>query len=502
MIKIQNDIMKKQPKFWNNCLFHPTDAVEDPWGRRILDRMASDGAIQTVRIYTMFEDIVYVDEDGKLLYDFRLSDLRLDYMVEKGYDLILAYGGMPNCVASNTKNMSSAAKGKTRYKGKMWNSAPPKEYALWEEICYEYTKHIVERYGIETVSTWHCQCFNEPDVHLFFLAEYPGERESDFATSFRCEKYCKLYEAFEKGVRRASERIVIGGPALGFSTKFLGQFLDYVKERELKLDYLALHNYGEVWPDMLLDGTKKFTVANNMNIHKNYMKIIREHGFEGTKILIDEWGACAQGFSNMEECPSLIFRETEVFSSYYVKFIYELIQSGAVMEKLVICLSGQHEMLQDFTGFRNFFTLNFIAKPIYNAHLLSSKMEENLLAVENNIEDLYVIPTKSDQGDYAILLTYASECFEENLPQIEETVRFEEDITGKKVTVWCIDKETTNPFRLYEKMGVETPNEEEILLLRQEGSMKPVQEYIYGEGEEIKLKLTSNATYLIQVTND
>ena len=68
MIKIFNEVVKKQPNFWNGCLFHPTDAIEDPWGRRILDRMAADGAIKTVRIYSMFEDIVYLDENGNLKY--------------------------------------------------------------------------------------------------------------------------------------------------------------------------------------------------------------------------------------------------------------------------------------------------------------------------------------------------------------------------------------------------------------------------------------------------
>ena len=54
MIKIKNKILRKQPKFWNHALFHPTDAVEDPWGKRILDRMSDDGAIKTIRIYSIF----------------------------------------------------------------------------------------------------------------------------------------------------------------------------------------------------------------------------------------------------------------------------------------------------------------------------------------------------------------------------------------------------------------------------------------------------------------
>ena len=105
MIQIGNSVRKEQKNFWNNCLFHPTDAVEDPWGKRILDRMAEDGSIQSVRIYTMFEDIVYTDGEGKLAYDFRLNDLRLDYLLEKGYDILLAYGMMPECIAVH-KNAS------------------------------------------------------------------------------------------------------------------------------------------------------------------------------------------------------------------------------------------------------------------------------------------------------------------------------------------------------------------------------------------------------------
>lgn len=112
MITIQNKVVKKQNNFWNSCVFHPTHAVEDPWGRRILDRMAKDGAIQTVRIYSMFEDIVYLDENGKLQFDFRVSDLRLDYLLERGYDLLLAYAGIPDCIATSISNKTTAAKKK------------------------------------------------------------------------------------------------------------------------------------------------------------------------------------------------------------------------------------------------------------------------------------------------------------------------------------------------------------------------------------------------------
>ena len=496
MLLIRTKTERKINNFWNHCLFHPTDAVEDAWGKRILDRISADGAIKTVRIYTMFEDMVYLDENGRLQYDFRVSDLRLDYLVDKGFDVLLAYAGMPDCIAASTANKTSVSKNKTRYKGKLFNTSPPHDYSLWEEICYEYTKHNVERYGIDTVSKWHCHCFNEPDLQSFFMSELP---KTEIAT--RCAEYCKLYQAFEKGIRRVSDRILIGGPAIARSLEFLGEFLDFVKANDLKLDYIAFHNYGTS-PRRMHDEGDTVCVRNTLNKHKAYLDVVHAHGFGDTEIIVDEWGAASHGFFNKDEAPELIFRETEVFSAYYVKLIHQMLRTDPNISKMMICLSGQHEMTEDFSGFRNFLTLNFIAKPIYNAYILASRLGEYLLDSEVENQDLFVVPTKNERGDYAVLLSYSSDSFEETLPDVEETVSFSENITNKKITVWCIDKNTTNPYRLYQKMNTQVPSQEQLKLLREEGKLKPIQEYISkgSDGANVNLKLTANCTYLITVT--
>ena len=492
MITVQNEIVKTQKNFWNACVFHPTDAVEDPWGRRILDRMAEDGAIQTVRIYSMFEDIVYLDENGKLQFDFRVSDLRLDYLLERGYDLLLAYAGIPDCIAASISNKTTAAKNKTRYKGKMWNTSPPRNEELWEEICYEYTRHNVERYGIETVSRWHCQCFNEPDISIFFLSQLPRD-----AVEARLSEYCKLYDAFQRGVRRVSEKIRVGGPALAHRHEFLGGFLDFVREKQLKLDFISLHNYGTS-PEMLNDNSRPYDTDSILKKQQAYFDTVRAHGFGDTPMIVDEWGMATAGFYNREECPALMARETEVFSAYFVKLIYDLIQSKLKMEQLMICLSGQHEMTEDFSGFRNFFTLNFIKKPIYNAYVLASKLGEDLLTSNTDDQNVFVIPTKNQKGEYGVLLSYCSKNFEDDLPAKEEVVCFAEDIKDKTVTVFCIDQCTTNPYRLYQKQGMDVPTDEELKRLREEGNLKPVK--IQKGNAPLRLRFTSNAVYLITVT--
>ncbi len=493
MIKIGNEIIKKQENFWSAALFHPTDAIEDPWGKRIIDRLAADKAIHTVRIYAMFEDIVYLGENGELCYDFRISDLRLDYLTSCGFKLLIAYAGMPDCIADSTANKSSVSKNKTRYKGKMWNTSPPRDYALWEEICYEYTKHYVERYGEDVVAQWQLQCFNESDVAAFFM----GDTHEDL-WEVRCAEYCKLYEAYQRGIRRASEKLTVGGPALAHRQDFLGRFLDYVKERSLRLDFISLHNYGAM-PEELNDGSKRITVSNNVKRQRKYAKTIKEHGFENTRIVVDEWGFATGGFLNKEECPSLMFRETEKFASYYVKLISECVKNDFGLSTLMICLSGQHEMVEDFTGFRNFFTLNFIAKPIYNAHIMASRLGDGLLFHEVDNENLHVIPTKTENGDYAILLTYASEYFDEDLPSVTEKLVFAEDVAKRNVEIYCIDKTHTNPYAVALAGDMLIPTADELKILRDAGTLTPL---YMGRTEEIKLTLTANSTYLITVKGE
>ncbi len=491
MITVKNQIKKQQNNFWNNCLFHPTDAVEDSWGKRILDRMADDKSIQTVRIYSMFEDIVLMDENGKLTYDFRINDVRLDYLVEKGYSILLAYGMMPECIAVYKNAKSCVSKNKTRYKGKLINTSIPTDYKLWEEICYEYTKHIVDRYGIDVVSKWYIQCLNEPDYSGFFMSNIP---EEDMET--RLTEYCKLYTSFARGILRVSEKLHFGGPALAYRGEFLRGFLDYTKNNSIRLDFISLHNYAGLGDEMHIKN-QKFSVSQWLEKLQKYIDIIAEQGFSDTELIIDEWGMAAAGFYNVEECPPFIARETEVMSSYYVKLICQLLRKGWKISKLIICLSGQHEMVTDFSGFRNFFTLNFFAKPIYNAYILASKLHENLMEVKSDNENVYIIPTKNDKDEYAVLLSYSSENFEEDLPEIVEEITFDTDLTGKKATVYCIDKNTTNPYRLYQKKGITELSDADIKELREEGQIKPVSEYTVSD--KIALKLMANSVFLITI---
>ena len=223
--------------FWNHMVFHPTNAIEDDWGKRQLETLASAHAVQIVRIYAMFEESVTLGENGALRYDFSLNDQRIDTLLENRLTPYIVFAFFPPFLAAEPDEGLLAR----RYKGKVISRSYPSDYAVWEEICRVYTAHLVERYGEDTVAGWHMHCYNEPELKYFFYWNAP-----DWKT--RAVEYCKLYEAFVRGVNAVSRRLLIGGPGLAGSPyrwSFLQYFLEFVKEKHLQLDFISHHcGYG------------------------------------------------------------------------------------------------------------------------------------------------------------------------------------------------------------------------------------------------------------------
>lgn len=472
--------------FWNAIHFHPTDAIEDDWGRRILDAVAADKVADTVRMYAMLEDIVSMDENGVLHYDFTENDVRMDYMVEKGFRLFLSYNFIPPCIASDPSQTSSVNKGKTRYKGKVITISPPKDYALWREICREYTAHIVQRYGEQRVASWYLQCYNEPDNRSFFMADL-GKAPEDYLR--RAEEYRKLYTAFAEGVRAVSGRLRIGGPSCASSLIFMDAFFTDVKKYGLPLDFIGLHIYGTNFRN-INSGEKPICVANNVARMEGYMELLEKHGLEKKPLIVDEWGASANGFFNVEECPPFMMRERSDLAAFFGQMIARFVHRDFPIEQMMICLSGQHEMTQDFSGFRNFFTLNFLKKPIYNAYILMRKLSGVWLPTEYS-DGAWEVLACADRDGERIMAAYACEHFDRVPEPLTDTVTLSGISGERRVRVWCIDETHCNPYTLAQRNGWQEPfSAEQLTQLRAEGELVPTEEYTVSADGALKLTLT------------
>lgn len=486
-----NSVIKQVNNFWNHIHFHPTDAIEDRWGQNILDKVSEDKVAGTVRMYTMFEDIVSMDESGNLKYDFTLTDTRLDYMIKKGFNIMLCYNFIPPCISSDPTETSANAKNPTRYKGKVITTAPPKDYSLWEEICFEYTKHIVERYGIDRVAKWYLHCYNEPDQSGYFMKK--AEKPID-----RLPAYIKLYEGFAAAVEKVSEKLKIGGPVLAGDMEFYDAFLKHVKTKGLKIDFISVHCYGTTL-SAITSGSRPLSIYNHLEKIVRLIGVCKKNNMTHLPLIVDEWGGSSMGFGNKDDCPGLIFRDNEIYSAYYVKMLTLFDHLDLPIEKMLICLSGQHEMKVDFSGFRNFFTLNGYPKPIYNAFALASKLGTEKLGFAGlNFDPLVsAFPTRHPDGHLSVLLAYSSQHFDYELNDLPINMRIEGFTGTHRYRKWVIDKNHSNSYSAYLSLGSpDNPTEQQKQQIINLGSNS------FSEGEmsdTVDFTMTNNSVILIEI---
>jgi hypothetical protein len=74
---------------------------------------------------------------------------------------------------------------------------PPKDYAKWAELVFQWARHCERRYGRAEVETWLWEVWNEPNGGY-----WKGTPE----------EYYKLYDYSADAVRRAIPAARIGGP--------------------------------------------------------------------------------------------------------------------------------------------------------------------------------------------------------------------------------------------------------------------------------------------------
>jgi xylan 1,4-beta-xylosidase len=105
------------------------------------------------------------DAAGNPVYDWTITDRIFDAYLERGVRPYVQLGFMPQALSTKPEpyrhHWTPEAKYDTIYLG--W-TCPPKDYVKWGELCYQWAKHCVEKYGREEVETWWWQLWNEPNI--------------------------------------------------------------------------------------------------------------------------------------------------------------------------------------------------------------------------------------------------------------------------------------------------------------------------------------------------
>ncbi len=235
-------------------------------GRAVLSlRESYRDDLRTVKTVTDFDAVrfhgIFMDDVG--LYDpnahtqnpgqaaqaaVDLSPYNFSY-VDQIYDGLLANHVRPFVELSfMPKKMASdpAALHAFWYKQ---NVSPPKSYALWDAMITAFAQHLIARYGIEEVSHWNFEVWNEPN--LDFWAGKPAQ-----------PTYFELYDHTVLALKKVSSRIRVGGPSTA-QAAWVTAFLQHCKQNNIPVDFVSSHVYA--------NDTAKDVFHTNENIPRDRM---------------------------------------------------------------------------------------------------------------------------------------------------------------------------------------------------------------------------------------
>jgi len=192
-------------------------------------------------------EIYSEDEMGNPQFDWTVCDPVFDYIVSLGFDIIVDFTLMPIELASNKKRIQPWFGG---------NMSPPLSHEKWANLVYETTRHLTERYGLEKVSRWYFEVWNEPDLAwLFWIADTdnPDSRLRDWGDM---DAYNKLYDYTADAIKRVHPNLPVGGPVVAGS--YVEPFLEHQNEKNYltgkkgtPLDFLSFHSYGSVFEKVI-----------------------------------------------------------------------------------------------------------------------------------------------------------------------------------------------------------------------------------------------------------
>jgi xylan 1,4-beta-xylosidase len=410
-----------------------------------------------VRFHAIFHDeIGLYDEDGqgKPLYNFSYVDQIYDGMLDDDVRPFVELSFMPKKLAAKDALHSFWYK---------QNVSPPKDWQKWEALIAAFVDHLVQRYGIDEVSNWYFEVWNEPNID--FWAAEPKQ-----------STYWELYDHTAHAVKSVSSRLRVGGPATAQAV-WVGAFIQHCAANGIPVDFVSTHVYG--------DDTAKDVFGTNETIPRDKM-VCRAVGKVHEEIVSSAipklpliWSEFNATYRNetaitdsafmgpwladtIRQCDGL----TEIMSYWSFSDVFE--EQGVVKTPFY---GGYGLMAEDG-----------IPKPAYDAFELLHKLGDQRVELKSDTALL----TRNSDGTIVLAVWNYAPPDEAGVPKTL-TLRFKGTKAGHAV-IWRVDRDHGDVHRAYERMGAPRyPTQAQIKDLRRAADIPPPE---VRELENGLLKLT------------
>jgi xylan 1,4-beta-xylosidase len=262
-------------------------------------------------------------------------------------------------------------------------SFPPKDYKRWQELSRQVAAHMVQRYGMETVSNWYWEVWNEPDLNYY----WKGTRD----------EYIKLYDYAVAGVRQAIPHARVGGPATtgpsaqGKSSEYLRAFLAHCATNKsvatggpIPLDFISFHVKGK--PNVV-DGHVQMGLDHELNNAADGFAIVRQFPqFQKLPIILSEADPEGCAACSARLYPPNAYRNGPLYPSYTaaaMKGLLQLADREHVNLLAMLTWAFEFEGKPYFDGYRTLAT-NGVDKPVLNVFRMAGLMRGNRVAVTSS----------------------------------------------------------------------------------------------------------------------
>jgi xylan 1,4-beta-xylosidase len=431
--------------------------------RRITD-------FEYVRFHAIFHDEVgFYDEDsaGKPIYNFSYIDQIYDGLLENKTRPFIELSFMPKKLTSDPSALHP-----------FWykqNVAPPKDWNKWEQMIESFTRHLIDRYGIEEVAQWYFEVWNEPNID--FWAGDPKE-----AT------YYELYDRAARAIKRVSPHLRVGGPATA-QAALVDRFLAHCKEKNVPVDFASTHVYGNDKAEDVF-GTHEQISRNRMVCRavKKVHEQIAASAFPKMPLIWSEYNA-----SYMNE-PAVT--DTAFMGPWLADTVRQCDGLTAMMSYWTFSdvFEEQGVVKTPFYGGFGLLAEGGIPKPAFNAFALLHRLGDTRLDINSDS----VLITRRKDG--SLVIAVWNLFLPEEVGSSKTITLHVKGLTAtKSARVTIVDKYHGSPLPAWEKMGrPEFPTRAQIGALRKAAGLptalsRPI------ESGSLTLALQPQALALIEI---
>jgi xylan 1,4-beta-xylosidase len=457
------------PHFWES-MFGSGRAIltlRDSY-RRDLRAVKQITDFRYVRFHGIFNDEVGVfdlDSEGRAVYNFSYVDQIYDGLLANGVRPFVEISFMPNKLAA--KNILHP----------FWykpNVSPPKDWTDWDALITAFSRHLVDRYGIDEVAQWYFEVWNEPNLDF-----WTGEPKQ--AT------YWELYDHTAQAIKKISPRLRVGGPATA-QAAWVDAFARHCAEKNIPADFVSTHVYAN---DTAQDvfGSKE-EIPRDQMVCRAATKVHNQIKTSSLPNLPLIWSEFNASYKN----------EPEVTDSIYMgAWLADTIrQCDGIVEAMSYwtfsdVFEEQGVVKTPFYGGFGLVAANGIPKPAFNAFALLHKLGEERLQLDSNS----ALFTRRRDGTL-VLAVWNYTPPEQTGSAKTVTLRLV-GTNAKHAFISRADRDHGDFHAAYEKMGTPRyPTQTQIQELRRAAELPPP-EALQIRGGELTLTLPDRGLALIEL---